>query len=274
MTTRIQQTFTTLKAEGRAALVTYMMAGDPNYEIALEIMKTLPQSGSDVIELGIPFSDPMADGPTIQAANLRALRNGQTLQKTINMLREFRENNTSTPVIMMGYYNPIYVYGVERFLENAKVAGVDGLLVVDLPPEMDQELCIPAKKAGINFIRLATPTTNDKRLHTILQNASGFIYYISLTGITGQTLTNMPDVITSVNRIKTYTNLPVSVGFGVKTKAQVEQVGQIADGVIVGTALVNAIAETFSGKGKIRKNSVKAVYDFVRELRSGLQSGV
>ncbi|RCL02341.1 MAG: tryptophan synthase alpha chain [Candidatus Tokpelaia sp. JSC189] len=270
MTTRINQTFAALKTENRAALITYIMAGDPNYGIALEIMKVLPQMGSDIIELGIPFSDPMADGPSIQAAGLRALGNGQTLQKTIDMLQEFRKNDTTTPVVMMGYYNPIYIYGVERFLQNAKAAGIDGLLIVDLPPEMDQELCIPAQQAGINFIRLATPTTDDKRLPTVLQNNSGFVYYISLTGITGQSLTDMSDVVTSVNHIKAHTTLPVAVGFGIKTRAQVEQIGQVADGVVVGTALVNAITATLDSEGNIRDDPVKTVCDLVRELRLGV----
>lgn len=270
MTTRIDQTFAALKAEGRTALVTYMMAGDPNYETALEIMKVLPQAGSDIIELGMPFSDPMADGPAIQAASLRALKNGQTLQKTINMLQEFRKGDTTTPVVMMGYYNPIYIYGVERFLQNAKTAGIDGLLVVDLPPEMDQELCIPAQQVGINFIRLATPTTDDKRLPAVLQHTSGFVYYVSLTGITGQNLTDLSGVVASVNRIKACTALPVAVGFGIKTVAQVEQVSQTADGVVVGTALVNAVAATLDREGSVKGNPVKAASDLVRELRSGL----
>jgi len=270
MTARIDQKFAALRDESRTALITYIMAGDPDYATALEIMKILPQAGADVIELGMPFSDPMADGPAIQAAGLRALEGGQTLQKTISMVYEFRKNDDATPVVLMGYYNPICVYGVERFLQDARVAGIDGLLVVDLPPEMDQELCIPALQAGISFIRLATPTTDDRRLSTVLQNASGFVYYVSMTGITGQVLTDFSDVAMSVRRIKAHTALPVAVGFGIKTGAQAAKASETADGVVVGTAIVNAIASTLDSKGQIKGNPVKVVGDLVRDLYSNL----
>ncbi|HEV7415809.1 MAG TPA: tryptophan synthase subunit alpha, partial [Tianweitania sediminis] len=206
-TTRIDRCFAKLKDEGRPALVTYFMGGDPDYETSLKIMKAMPAAGTDVIELGMPFSDPMADGPAIQAAGLRALKGGQTLARTIQMVRDFRAHDDDTPIVMMGYYNPIYIYGVERFLAEARDAGLDGLIVVDLPPEMDAELCVPALKAGINFIRLATPTTDAKRLPKVLENTSGFVYYVSMTGITGSALANTGDVSEAVARIKSHTDL-------------------------------------------------------------------
>ena len=230
MATRIDRRFEKLKAENRPALVTYVMGGDPDYATSLAIMKALPKSGSDVIELGMPFSDPMADGPAIQAAGLRALKAGQTLKKTLQMASEFRKGDNETPIVMMGYYNPIYIYGVDRFLADAIDAGIDGLIIVDLPPEMDEELCVPALKAGINFIRLATPTTDDKRLPKVLQNTSGFVYYVSMTGITGSALADTSRVNAAVKRIKEHTALPVCVGFGVKTAEQAKAIGAAADG--------------------------------------------
>src|SRR6266567_3866356 len=220
MTTRIDKRFAALKAEGRAALVTYLMAGDPDTEASLAIVKALPGAGADVIELGVPFTDPMADGPAIQAAGLRALNAGQTLVKTLAMVREFRKADRDTPVVLMGYYNPIYIYGNERFLADAKAAGVDGLIIVDLPPEEDEELCIPALKAGLNFIRLATPTTDDNRLPAVLANTSGFVYYVSITGITGAAAPDPGKVRQAVARIKRHTTLPVAVGFGVRSGDQ------------------------------------------------------
>ncbi|TSE05530.1 tryptophan synthase subunit alpha, partial [Mesorhizobium intechi] len=234
MTTRIDRRMAKLKTEGRPALVTYFMGGDPDYDTSLSIMKALPAAGSDIIELGMPFSDPMADGPAIQAAGLRALKGGQTLVKTLKMASEFRAGDNETPIVLMGYYNPIYIYGVDRFLKDALASGIDGLIVVDLPPEMDEELCIPALKAGINFIRLATPTTDDKRLPKVLQNTSGFVYYVSMTGITGSALADTGKVAAAVNRIKSHTDLPVCVGFGVKTAEQARVIGANADGVVVG----------------------------------------
>ncbi|TIS35809.1 MAG: tryptophan synthase subunit alpha, partial [Mesorhizobium sp.] len=227
MTTRIDRRMAKLKSEGRPALVTYFMGGDPDYDTSLAIMKALPGAGSDVIELGMPFSDPMADGPAIQAAGLRALKGGQTLVKTLKMASEFRAGDDETPIVLMGYYNPIYIYGVDRFLADAKASGIDGLIVVDLPPEMDEELCVPALKAGMNFIRLATPTT-DKRLPKVLENTSGFVYYVSMTGITGSALADTAKVSAAVKRIKGHTALPVCVGFGVKTAEQARTIGASA----------------------------------------------
>lgn len=267
MTTRIDTRMAKLKSEGRPALVTYFMGGDPDYSTALTIMKALPNAGADIIELGMPFSDPMADGPSIQAAGLRALKSGQTLAKTLAMVREFRKDDGDTPIVMMGYYNPMYIYGVEHFLKDAVDAGVDGLIVVDLPPEMDEELCIPAVQAGINFIRLATPTTDDKRLPKVLENTSGFVYYVSMTGITGGALPDTAKVAAAVERIKRHTGLPVCVGFGVKTAEQAEAIGASADGVVVGTAIVNAIAEA----GENGSDPAKAVASLVKTLSNGVR---
>lgn len=272
MTTRIDRRFAKLKAEGRPALVTYFMGGDPDYDTSLAIMKALPKAGADVIELGMPFSDPMADGPAIQAAGLRALKSGQTLVKTLQMAAEFRKADNETPIVLMGYYNPIYIHGVDRFLADAIEAGIDGLIVVDLPPEMDGELCVPALKAGINFIRLATPTTDDKRLPKVLQNTSGFVYYVSMTGITGSALPDTSKVAAAVKRIKAHTDLPVSVGFGVKTAEQARLIGASADGVVVGTAIVNAVASVIGPKGEKTADPAEAVATLVRGLSEGVRS--
>ncbi|HEU4986099.1 MAG TPA: tryptophan synthase subunit alpha [Rhizobiaceae bacterium] len=271
MKTRIDSRFEKLRAEGRPALVTYFMGGDPDYDTSLKIMKALPRAGSDVIELGMPFSDPMADGPAIQAAGLRALNGGQTLVKTLQMAREFRREDDETPIVMMGYYNPIYIYGVDRFLTDAKEAGIDGLIVVDLPPEMDEELCLPALKAGINFIRLATPTTDDNRLPKVLQNTSGFVYYVSMTGITGSALPDTTKVGAAVARIKGHTELPVCVGFGVKTASQAKAIGAAADGVVVGTAIVNAVANVLTPEGRMTADPAEAVATLVRGLAEGVR---
>jgi tryptophan synthase alpha chain len=272
MTTRIDTKFAALRAANRPGLVTYFMGGDPDYATSLAIMKSLPQAGADVIELGMPFSDPMADGPAIQAAGLRALKGGQTLIKTLQMAADFREGDNETPIVMMGYYNPIYIYGVERFLVDAKASGVDGLIVVDLPPEMDDELCIPALKAGLNFIRLATPTTDDKRLPAVLENTSGFVYYVSMTGITGSALTDTSKVAQAVKRIKGHTDLPIAVGFGVKTAEQAKVIGQSADAVVVGSAIVQQIANTLSKDGKAQGETVDGVATLVRGLSAGVRS--
>ncbi|MBX3530531.1 MAG: tryptophan synthase subunit alpha [Rhizobiaceae bacterium] len=270
--TRIDRRMAKLKAEGRPALVTYFMGGDPDYETSLRIMKGLPKAGSDVIELGMPFSDPMADGPAIQAAGLRALKAGQTLAKTLKMAAEFRKADDDTPIIMMGYYNPIYIYGVDRFLTEAKASGIDGLIVVDLPPEMDAELCLPAVKAGLNFIRLATPTTDDKRLPKVLENTSGFVYYVSMTGITGSALPDTSKVASAVARIKGHTDLPVCVGFGVKTAEQARVIGQSADGVVVGTAIVNAVASVLTPDGRQTADPAEAVATLVGGLSAGVRA--
>lgn len=258
--TRIDDKFAALKAEGKAAFVAYIMAGDPNQATSLEIMKGLPGAGVDIIELGLPFTDPMADGPTIQLAAGRALASGQTLQATLDMAAEFRKGDDTTPIVLMGYYNPIYSRGVEVFLKDAVAAGVDGLIVVDLPPEEDDELCLPAQAAGMNFIRLATPTTDDARLPKVLTNTSGFVYYVSITGITGAAEAQAENVAPEVARIKAKTDLPVVVGFGIKTPEASEAMAGVADGVVVGSAIVDLI-----GKGK----TTAQVLDFVRGLTNG-----
>jgi tryptophan synthase alpha chain len=270
--TRIDRRLAALQREGRPALVTYFMGGDPDYATSLAIMKALPKAGSDIIELGMPFSDPMADGPAIQAAGLRALKGGQTLARTLELARSFRKEDAGTPVVMMGYYNPIYVYGVDRFLADAVEAGIDGLIVVDLPPEMDAELCLPALKAGINFIRLATPTTDDRRLPRVLQNTSGFVYYVSMTGITGSALPDTARVAAAVERIKRHTDLPVCVGFGVKTAEQARAIGASADGVVVGTAIVNAVANVLAPDGSRTADPAEAVATLVRGLAEGTRT--
>lgn len=272
MNTRIDNRFAALKNDGRPALVTFTTAGDPDYETSLEILKALPKAGADVIEIGMPFSDPMADGPAIQASGQRALAGGQTLKRTLAMVAEFRKEEAHTPIVLMGYYNPIFVYGTERFLEDAKAAGVDGLIVVDLPPEADDELCIPAMKAGINFIRLATPTTDDKRLPAVLANTSGFVYYVSILGITGTAAPDANRVAEAVQRIKRHTVLPVAVGFGVKTAAQARDIGRNADGVVVGSAIVSAVKDSLDENGRATKKTVSAVTELVAELAAGVRA--
>jgi tryptophan synthase alpha chain len=272
MTVRMDKRFADLKAENRPALVTYFMAGDPDYETSLGIMKALPEAGADVIELGMPFSDPMADGPAIQMAGQRALKAGQTLIKTLQLARDFRKTDNDTPIVMMGYYNPIYIHGVEKFVDEALEAGIDGLIVVDLPPEMDDELCIPAVAKGINFIRLTTPTTDDKRMPRVLQNSSGFVYYVSMNGITGSSLPDPSLVSGAVKRIKSHTELPVCVGFGVKTAEHAKLIGASADGVVVGTAIVNQIASSLTKDGKATADTVQAVATLVSGLASGTRS--
>jgi tryptophan synthase alpha chain len=271
MTTRIDKRFAALKQDGRAALVTFTMAGDPDYATSLAIAKALPKAGADVIELGMPFTDPMADGPAIQAAGLRALKAGQDMNKTLRLVREFRQGDDATPIVLMGYYNPIYIYGVGKFLADAKSAGVDGLIVVDLPPEEDEELCIPALKAGLNFIRLATPTTDDKRLPAVLKNTSGFVYYVSITGITGAATPDNSKVGAAVARIKRHTELPVAVGFGVKTAEHARAIAEGADGVVVGSALVDALRGTLKD-GKPSAQTVNAVTSLVSQLAQGVRS--
>jgi tryptophan synthase alpha chain len=269
--TRIDRRFAACRAEGRAALVTFVMSGDPDHDTALKIVQSLPEAGADVIELGMPFTDPMADGAPIQAAGLRALAAGETLTKTLSLVRAFRGTEADTPLVLMGYFNPIYVYGVERFLKDAVAAGVDGLIVVDLPPEEDSELCIPALAAGLNFIRLATPTTDEARLPKVLTNTSGFVYYVSVTGITGSATPDFDAVATAVGRIKKHTSLPVAVGFGVKTPAHAEAVSRNADGVVVGSALVDAV-RTSLDNGLATEKTVSAVTDIVRSLAAGVRA--
>ncbi|MEP2474171.1 tryptophan synthase subunit alpha [Roseobacter sp.] len=260
---RIDAKFAELATAGKKAFVAYVMAGDPDFDTSLEIVRGLPAAGVDVIELGLPFTDPMADGPTIQLAGQRALDGGMTLQKTLELARSFRETDHTTPIVLMGYYNPIYSYGVDRFLEAAKAAGIDGLIVVDLPPEEDSELCLPAQAAGLNFIRLATPTTDEKRLPRVLQNTSGFVYYVSITGITGAAEAQAVDVSPAVARIKSASGLPVIVGFGVNSPEKSRAIASVADGVVVGSAIVSKIA---AGE------PVKDVLAFVKSLSDGAHS--
>ncbi|MEJ5080270.1 MULTISPECIES: tryptophan synthase subunit alpha [unclassified Ochrobactrum] len=272
MTTRIDTKFASLKSEGRPALVTYFMGGDPDYETSLNVMKALPKAGSDVIELGMPFSDPMADGPAIQAAGLRALNAGQTLKKTLQLAADFRKEDDTTPIVLMGYYNPIYIYGVERFLADAKTSGIDGFIIVDLPSEMDKELCIPATAAGLNFIRLTTPTTDDKRLPKVLHNSSGFVYYVSMNGITGSAIADTSRVADAVRHIKKSTDLPICVGFGVKTPEQAAAIAEAADGVVVGTAIVNAVALELDENGKVKGDPAAAVTKLVSALAASVRA--
>jgi tryptophan synthase alpha chain len=272
MTTRIDTRFAELQKHGRSAFVTFLMAGDPDPATSLAIVKALPKAGADIIEIGMPFTDPMADGPSIQAAGLRALKAGMTLTKTLQMVRDFRKDESATPIVLMGYYNPIYIYGVDRFLTDAKAAGVDGLIIVDLPPEEDSELCIPAMKAGLNFIRLATPTTDDKRLPAVLANTSGFVYYVSITGITGSAAADSSAVGAAVARIKRHTPLPVCVGFGIRTPEAAQAIAERANGAVVGTALVDALAKSLDAEGKATAKTVGAVADLVASLAGGVRS--
>ena len=271
MTTRIDARFAALKQEGRAGLVTFTMAGDPDPATSLAILECLPGAGADLIELGMPFSDPMSDGPTIQAAGQRALKQGQTLAKTLDAVRAFRKGDDVTPLVLMGYYNPIYIYGVQRFLADAKAAGVDGLIIVDLPPEEDEELCLPTLRAGLNFVRLATPTTDEKRLPAVLANASGFVYYVSITGITGMAAPDPAKVASAVARIKRHTGVPVAVGFGVRTAADAASIARGADAVVVGSALVAALAKTLDANGSATASTAPSVAAVVRELAAGVR---
>jgi tryptophan synthase alpha chain len=269
--TRIEDRFAALKKEGRAGLVTFITAGDPDYDTSLAILRGLPAAGADIIELGMPFTDPMADGPAIQAASLRALAGGQTLSKTLDMVRAFRAEDDVTPIVLMGYYNPIYSRGVDRFLQEAKEAGVDGLIIVDLPPEEDAELCLPAMAAGLNFIRLATPTTDDRRLPKVLSNTSGFVYYVSITGITGTRAAETAAVEVAVNRIRAHTSLPVAIGFGVKTAEQARAMAACGDAVVVGSALVEALRGSLAD-GKATPATAGAVHRLVADLAAGVRN--
>lgn len=271
MTTRIDARFAELKKQGRSAFVTFLMAGDPDPASSLEIIKALPKSGADVIEIGMPFTDPMADGPSIQAAGLRALKAGMTLKKTLELVRGFRKDDDATPIVLMGYYNPIYIYGVDKFLADAKSVGVDGLIIVDLPPEEDDELCIPALKAGLNFIRLATPTTDDKRLPAVLANTSGFVYYVSIAGITGAAAADANVVGEAVARIKRHTKLPVCVGFGIRTPEAARAIASHANGAVVGTALVDALKNSLDAEGRATARTVNAVAELTAALAHGVK---
>ncbi|HEY4343537.1 MAG TPA: tryptophan synthase subunit alpha [Parvibaculum sp.] len=270
MSTRLDKRFAKLKSEGRAAFVTFITACDPDFDASFEVLRGLPAAGADVIELGMPFTDPMADGPAIQASSQRALKSGATLKLTLDLVRRFRERDNDTPIVLMGYYNPIYHMGVAAFLDAAKAAGVDGLIVVDLPPEEDDELCEPAMSAGLNFIRLATPTTDDKRLPAVLANTSGFVYYVSINGITGSASPETRDVAAAVARIKRHTQLPVAVGFGIRTPAQAASIAQAADGAVVGSAIVAAIAAELDAQGKMKSGGPARVLGLVAELADGV----
>jgi tryptophan synthase alpha chain len=270
--TRIDACFAALGREGRAGLATFVMAGDPDYETSAAILKALPAAGTDVIEIGMPFTDPMADGPAIQAAGLRALRAGQTLAKTMELVRDFRAQDHATPVVLMGYYNPIYIYGVARFLADATAAGIDGIIVVDLPPEEDAELCVPTLQAGLNFIRMATPTTDDRRLPAVLANTSGFVYYVSITGITGGAAPDTGMVVEAVRRIKRHTGLPVAVGFGVRDAASAAAIARGAEAVVVGSALVEKVRLSLDAAGKAAPSTVAAVTALVAELAAGVRN--
>ena len=268
---RIDRRFAALKKEGRPALVTFISAGDPDLETSAKILAGLPKAGADIIELGMPFSDPMADGPAIQASSLRALKAGQTMKKTLAMVADFRKSNQDTPIVLMGYYNPIYVYSNEKFVDDAVAAGVDGLIVVDVPPEADDELCVPAIKKGLNFIRLATPTTDAKRLPAVLSNTSGFLYYVSITGITGSATPQANDVHAQIARIKKSTALPVVVGFGVKTPEQARALAKGADGVVVGSAFVSAIGSSLDAGNRATEKTVPAVLELAASLSRALR---
>jgi tryptophan synthase alpha chain len=270
VSTRIDARFAALKQEGRAAFVTFLMAGDPDPQTSLDILKALPQSGADIIEIGMPFTDPMADGPAIQAAGLRALKAGMTLAKTLTMVGDFRKSDDATPIVLMGYYNPIYIYGVDRFLADAKTAGIDGLIIVDLPPEQDNELCLPALRAGLNFIRLATPTTDDARLPAVLANTSGFVYYVSITGITGSASADSGQVARAVERIKRHTKLPVCVGFGIRTPQAAADIARHADGAVVGSALIDALRGSLAEGDTATDKTVGAVAGLVSALAQGV----
>ena len=272
MDNRITRRFAALKAEGRAGLVTFTMAGDPDGTASLEVLRALPRAGADLIELGMPFTDPMADGPAIQAAGLRALGAGMTLTRTLDMVKAFRNDDHDTPLILMGYYNPIYIHGVERFLAEARQAGVDGLIVVDLPPEEDAELCLPAREAGLDFIRLATPTTDAARLPAVLANTSGFLYYVSIAGITGTATPNYDSVAAAVARFKAKTDLPIAVGFGVNTAEDAAAIAASADAVVVGSAIIKVLQGSLDAQGRATASSVYEVTALVSELARGVRS--
>jgi len=269
--TRLDARFAALKAEGRGGLVTFLTAGDPDGDTGLEILKGLPDAGADIIELGMPFSDPMADGPAIQASSQRALANGMTLRGTLDQVREFRKGDDATPIVLMGYFNPIYHYGVEAFVSDAKAAGVDGLIMVDLPPEEEAELCLPVLKGGINFIYLTAPTTDDKRLPRVVENASGFVYYVSIVGVTGTASAAVGDVEAAVARIRRHTDLPVAVGFGITTPEAAADVASVADAAVVGSAIVKRIHDNLDADGKAKPELVGEVLGFVKQLADGVR---
>lgn len=269
--TRLDARFESLKAEGRGGLVTFITAGDPDGDTSLAILKGLPAAGADIIELGMPFSDPMADGLAIQASSLRALKGGMTLRKTLDMVRAFRQDDDETPMVLMGYYNPVHHYGSEKFIADAKAAGVDGLIIVDLPPEEEAELCLPALAGEVNFIYLCAPTTDDDRLPVVLKNASGFVYYVSITGVTGTGSARLSDTRAAVERIRRHTDLPVAVGFGITTPEAAAEVASVADAAVVGSALINVLCENLDADGKATSTLVDKVLAFARQLGDGVR---
>jgi tryptophan synthase alpha chain len=269
--TRIDRRFARLKQEGRAGLVAYVMAGDPDIETSFEIFRGLPGAGVDVIELGMCFTDPMADGPTIQVAGQRALKAGMTLRKTLDLVRRFRKEDDETPVVLMGYYNPIYSYGNAAFLADAREAGLDGLIIVDLPPEEDGELCLPTLEAGLNWIRLATPTTDAKRMPAVLANTSGFLYYVSITGITGAASADAGTVGQAVERLRTKCKLPIAVGFGIRTREQAAAIARVADAAVVGSAFCKTVADSLDEKGKAKPDCVANVLALAGALGEGVR---
>ena len=269
--TRIDAKFAALRDQGRAAFVAFITAGDPDLKTSEEILMGLPAAGADIIELGMPFTDPMADGPAVQLSSQRALNAGHTMADTFALVTKFREQDQDTPIVLMGYYNPIYFMGVDNFLAQATAAGVDGLIVVDLPPEEDQELCLPAQAAGLNFIRLATPTTDDRRLPAVLQNTSGFVYYVTITGITGTSTAQTADVQSNVDRIKAQTDLPLAAGFGIKTTADVAKFAQVADAVVVGSSIVDAVKTSLDADEKATASTASDVLNLVKELSAGVR---
>ncbi len=268
---RIAARFEALKAEGRPGLVTFVTAGDPDTATSQAILDGLPAAGADIIELGMPFTDPMADGPAIQAASLRALKSGMTLAGTLAMVKRFRAKDTTTPIVLMGYYNPIYIMGTEKFCVAAQEAGVDGLIIVDLPPEEAPELVKPARAHGIDFIVLTAPTTDDGRLPAVLGNASGFVYYVSIAGITGTASASSAAIAQSVARLRRHTKLPIAVGFGIKTPAAAAEVGTHADAAVVGTAIVNQILDGLDAQGHMQPGAVEKVLSFVGTLAQGVR---
>ena len=268
---RIKRRFAALADKGRAGLVTFITAGDPDPDISAAILRGLPGAGADIIELGMPFTDPMADGPAIQESSQRALAAGQTMRRTLAMVRDFRTHDDDTPIVLMGYYNPIHIYGVDSFAEDAANAGVDGLIIVDVPPEEDPELREPAARAGIDFIRLTTPTSDDERLPVLMRAASGFVYYVSITGVTGTRSAETSSVADAVTRIRKYTDLPLAIGFGIKTPEQAADIARVADAVVIGSAIVGRIASAVPGGAGSSKDSVQSVLQFVNTLAVGVR---
>ena len=269
---RLESRFVALRAEGRGGLITFVTAGDPNARLSDEILAGLPAAGADIIELGMPFTDPMADGPAIELASGRALAGGQTMIKTLAMVSAFRKSDNETPIVLMGYYNPIYAYGPEEFAADAGKAGVDGLIIVDLPPEEEAEFSGPAREAGIDIVRLIAPTSTDARITTLIENASGFVYYVSVRGITGTSSAAVSDIASNVARIKNQTDLPVAVGFGIRTPDQAAEVAKVADATVVGTAIVDQVAGGLDAAGNPSADLVGNTLGYVSALAASVRA--